>query len=67
MVIWIVFTAVNFNVDVFTHFAPHHTTSIRTNSRGSFAGRGRAQLWLGWQLQRPPFCRSKKSWQIVST
>jgi hypothetical protein len=38
MVIWIVFTAVDYNVDVFTHYIPHRVASRRGNFCGSFAG-----------------------------
>jgi hypothetical protein len=35
MVIWIVFTAVDSDADIFPHHKPHPVTRMRTNSRGS--------------------------------
>jgi hypothetical protein len=44
MVIWIVFIAVEFDVDNYTHYTPQPAAAIPTESCGSFAGSGRAQL-----------------------
>lgn len=44
MVIWIVFTAVDFNVGTHAHYTPHQVVGIRAGSCGSFAGIDSAQL-----------------------
>jgi hypothetical protein len=38
MVIWIVFTAVDFNVDRHPRYTPHPVVGIRADSCGNFAG-----------------------------
>lgn len=44
MVIWIVFIAVDYDVDSDTHRTPQPGAALPTESCGSFAGIGRAQL-----------------------
>jgi hypothetical protein len=55
MVIWIVFTAVDSDVETAPHYIPHPVVGIRADSCGSFAGISRARLcFVVANVQRAP-------------
>jgi hypothetical protein len=59
MVIWIVFIAVDYDVDRYTHYTPQPGAAIPTESCGSLAGVGRAQLRSAVPIA------TDATWQVV--